>query len=213
MNLSLLGETPECPEQNYAIGLESPVFSPDIRELCLTCLRIIPPCAEFAFTDLREAGTSSFFYSYLNQCVSTIISSLYEVWGEFLRPETRTDAKLEAMARVVCVNSSKPFSDTIRDPNAWMSQFTGHNLRWESLGLLFNRLEAGKSPADDEHKDVQNMRQYARTRLQAIKPCIRLCEEFSEMNTLVMILYERRTTYESVINGDASKYRHSLSLY
>lgn len=145
-----------------------------------------------------------------------ILSSLYEVWGDHFQPETRTDAKLEAMARTICANSSKPFSDTISNPTAWMGQFTGHNLRWESLGLLFNRLEVEKSPADTEdhqNKGVQNMRQYAHVRLQAIKPCIRLCEEFSEMNILIMVLYERRTTYESVLSGDASKYRHSPSCY
>lgn len=30
------------------------------------------------------------------------------------------------------------------------------------------------------------------------------------MNILLIYLYERRTTYESVISGDASEYRHNL---
>lgn len=33
------------------------------------------------------------------------------------------------MARTICINSSKPFSDTIENPNEWIGQFTGHNLR------------------------------------------------------------------------------------
>lgn len=201
------------PEHGHDVGVEGPVLSPGIRELCLACLRIIPPRAEFAFPDPRESGTSSYFYSYLNPCVAIILSSLYDIWGEYLQAETRTDAKLEDMARTLCINSSKPFSDTIEDPNEWIGQFTGHSLRWESLGILFNRFEAEKGQTDakdNRHEDIQNMKHYAGVRLQALEPCIRLCEEFSHMNILLIYLYERRTTYESVISGDASESKYNV---
>lgn len=64
-----------------------------------------------------------------------ILRSLYEPggFGERLGKE-RNDNSLEPIAREICFNTAQPLSEVGSNYKEWINQFTGLNIRWESLG-------------------------------------------------------------------------------
>ncbi|KXH32860.1 fungal specific transcription factor domain-containing protein [Colletotrichum salicis] len=120
-------------------GLEcSPPLTAQALETCLTILRHVPD---------RETGLK-LFDSHLNPsdgwirlAAKHMMISLYDTFPQCFsanehdrRPD---DAQLTALARTICGNTAKCVSDEESDPAKWMAQFTGTDLRWESLGVMF----------------------------------------------------------------------------
>lgn len=132
-NLNLLGATPQTQDSSRdVLGREEPdILTPSIRELCFTVLRLLPQPNKVVF---QKKGNSSVYQSYMHGIAEHILKSLYETWGEHLNAGADDETKLEDMAKAVCVNSMEPFSYSIRDSEEWLSQFSGPNLRWESIG-------------------------------------------------------------------------------
>ncbi|ORY56857.1 uncharacterized protein BCR38DRAFT_490307 [Pseudomassariella vexata] len=163
------------------------IMSPVVQELALHVLRQIP---------IPEDGPRmfepniSFFDGWVNIMSKTVLEQLYAMWGHCLGT-TRNPAQLEELARTICVNTIKSTSDAIRDPNAWMAQFVGHNLRWDSLGALFTFWKLSpESPLAVVNQEL-------------ICNCIRLCRQFTEGNVVLVYLYHQRARLQSIFSGDA----------
>ncbi|KAK8094909.1 hypothetical protein PG997_001594 [Apiospora hydei] len=173
-NLNLLGATPRTQDNSReAFGQEEPeILTPSIRELCFTVLRLLPQPNKVVF---QKQTNLSVYQSFMHGIAEHILKSLYETWGEHLNAGADDETKLEDMAKALCVNTMEPFSYTIRDSEEWLSQFSGPNLRWESI--------AG-------HR--------------TLGLCIQLSREFTEGNILLIHLYHRRAILESKTSGDAS---------
>lgn len=249
-NLNLLGATPQTQDSSRdVLGREEPdILTPSIRELCFTVLRLLPQPNKVVF---QKKGNSSVYQSYMHRVAEHILKSLYETWGEHLNAGADDETKLEDMAKAVCVNSMEPFSYSIRDSEEWLSQFSGPNLRWESIGasphplLSANRFVLFLSPpfyylrfiafsddlrlpiavigvlfdlldteaksvkrrfvSDTQHESLEYLRRIAATGIRTLGLCIQLSREFTEGNILLIYLYHRRATLESITSGDASK--------
>ncbi|KAL6357296.1 hypothetical protein LRP88_07454 [Fusarium phalaenopsidis] len=68
-------------------------------------------------------------------CVKRTIEAFHECWGEHL--SSRDDLRLEEMGLAICNNTARPVHDEHIGGAEWMDQFSGSNIRWESLGLIW----------------------------------------------------------------------------
>jgi hypothetical protein len=136
-----------------------------------------------------------------------ILKSLYSQFGNYLG-SNRIDSQLEEIATTLSNNTSQPFLDDMRDPNEWIAQLSGPNLRWESLGLIFSFKELGKHSGllSQQEASGEGLRKHwpevARV---CLGLTIDLARRFSDGNSILLQLCIRRTVAESVITGDASK--------
>lgn len=114
---------------------------------------------------------------------------------------------LERVAEILCNNSAQPLRD-MDDPQQWMDQYCGDNLRWESIGLIWGNLERisdtinSLRPSHVAWIPGRDDRELSRTHLNY---CIDLARNFTEGNTVLLDLIRRRTTFASHLDGDAGK--------
>ncbi|KAM0809602.1 hypothetical protein AB5N19_09946 [Seiridium cardinale] len=133
-----------------------------------------------------------------------ILDSFYDEWGSYLG-RNRSLPKLEEMARRICVNTAKSVAKKV-DANEWLDQFRGPNLRWESLGLMFNYWDLL-----DKLNEIQYpaghipLSYYAPTTQESIMLCLEMAQEYSDGNPFTVHLSLRRAVLESLISGDASR--------
>ncbi|KAK7947877.1 N-terminal binuclear Zn cluster-containing/DNA binding domain-containing protein [Apiospora aurea] len=208
-NLNLLGATPRTQANSRELfGQEEPdILTPSIRELCFTVLRLLPQPNKVVF---QKKTYVSVYHSFMRGIAEHILKSLYETWGEHLNSGADDDTKLEDMAKAVCVNTMEPFSYTIRGSEEWLSQFSGPNLRWEALGVLFDLLDTEakcvkrRFVSETQHEYLEYQRRIAAAGLRTLGLCIQLSREFTEGNILLIHLYHRRGILESKTSGDAS---------
>lgn len=64
-----------------------------------------------------------------------LVESLTDTFRRELR--ARRPANLEAMALLLSANTARPWADDESDTEKWLASFSGRNLRWDSLGILF----------------------------------------------------------------------------
>ncbi|KAH6604513.1 hypothetical protein Trco_006220 [Trichoderma cornu-damae] len=128
-----------------------------------------------------------------------------------------TGPDLEPIAEMICNNSAQPLRD-VDDPQQWMDQFSGKNLRWESIGLIGGHLErlantinsfwpyhVGWIPGEGSDDPSRTYVNY----------CIDLARHFSEGNPVLLDLHRRRTILVSLLDGDAASscwYSHSAAV-
>ncbi|KAI0123391.1 hypothetical protein BJ170DRAFT_587235, partial [Xylariales sp. AK1849] len=179
---------------------EDPIhISPKVLQLGVTILRHVPYPEEGNNLFQRD---STIYDTWINRIAQRFLGTLYSTFGKHLGHD-RTVANYEEMARRICFNSSRPVSK-LPDTDAWLDQFCGPNLRWESLGLLFNYWDLGQSRL--QRNDPRPREIYpTRTTQECLILCVELGQEFSDGNLFLVYLKYRRTTLESCISGDASR--------
>ncbi|KAI0835947.1 hypothetical protein F5Y06DRAFT_299047 [Hypoxylon sp. FL0890] len=176
-------------------------MSPRIRDMCLTVLRNIPSATQGSMLRFKHGSDG-----WIRPVAEQAVKSLYDTFKDYFRAN-RSNEKLEELARIICSNTSRPFSDDETDPQRWTSQFTGENTRWEIIGLLsifwdfapdsdIAAIWKGKRSAEfDQGFSI------ARENLQL---CFDLCKEFSAGNSLMLYLSQRCTVVHSMFVGDAN---------
>lgn len=114
---------------------------------------------------------------------------------------------LERAAEILCNNSAQPLRD-MDDPQQWMDQYCGDNLRWESIGLIWGNLERltdtlnSLRPCHVAWIPGKCDRELSRTHLNY---CIDLARQFTDGNSILLDLIRRQTTFISHLDGDAGK--------
>ncbi|KAF7547053.1 hypothetical protein G7046_g9132 [Stylonectria norvegica] len=175
---------------------------PPLREMCLFVVQHLPR----SFSDNLKDCTGSYRPDqWIHVAVDAIVQTLRHDFAPYLAADA--DNRLIAeMAQILCCNSSKPFRDEHEDPQAWIRQFTGPNLRWESLGLLWTFWEMGTGPMGHPP-----MRYEAPDEI--VNAClgytIEISRHFSQGNDLMLYLSFRKGSMESIIKGDASLHAES----
>jgi hypothetical protein len=180
-------------------------------EMCLVVLRGIP-AANVSHT---ESNDDSPFYrdGWLRAIGQRVLSDLHEMFGSYFGP-CRVDSQLEEIAHFLSENTSKPFQEDEPDSKKWISQFTGSNLRWESLGLLFSFVYfLDVSPLPHGGYGTTAKREWTEISRICLGLCIDLSRRFSSANSLLAQLYMRRSTLESIHAGDASKWMPYIMTY
>ncbi|WDK17844.1 fungal specific transcription factor domain-containing protein [Colletotrichum graminicola] len=200
-----IGATASC-------GLEcSPPLTNQALETCLTILRHVPD---------RETGLKLFETNtspsdgWIRMAAKRMITSLYETFPQYFCAQERPDdAQLAVLARTICSNTAKCVSEEESDPEKWIAQFTGTNLRWESLGIMFVYWELAARYLGPYRRDVRSHLQQPldeRTRVvMQYRYCIGASIELTKAagsggNTLLLFMSVKRAIIESVFSGDAS---------
>lgn len=146
--------------------------------------------------------------------VKQMMNSLWDTFGVCL--QSRRQAGLREMARILTHNSSLPLNEKIRDPQEWIASFSGRNMRWECLGILFGQWALGSIHYDEDKsqgsetlwRDVEARRSTMRRYMDMAEACTNFAEAGNVPNTLIVHLMLRRCTLESMSSGDASKSTH-----
>lgn len=138
--------------------------------------------------------------------VSVVISSLHTAFGPHSYSRKQD---LERIAERICNNTSRPLLDIHTSSKAWMDQFCGQNLRWESLGLLWSTLQTLPDALDaleDAQLNTTGFKSPPASALAFLTRCIELSRNFTDGNDMLINLYRQKETSESGIVGDASEY-------
>ena len=157
------------------------------RDQCLTVLRNVPDAAQ----------VKALYYAYLSPMENWaavvarhVLESFYSEFEPYLRSDRKNTAELEDFAHKLCVNTTRPFSDEETDPQKWIDQLCGPNLRWESLGLLFNFWGLYADPNRAQSKMVVQLlgKSWVPLARECFNLCYELCEEFSNGNSVMLHL-------------------------
>lgn len=112
---------------------------------------------------------------------------------------------LDALGEMLCRNSSKALHDKI-DPREWMAQFTGKNIRWESIGLVWTYavgigdIMAARQTRCIEWEGGESLKMAA----ECLGYCIDLARHFTDANDILLDLCRRRVIAATFLEGDAS---------
>ncbi|RBQ89445.1 hypothetical protein VDGD_07288 [Verticillium dahliae] len=189
----------------------SQMLTPAVLETCLAVLRHIPD----------EKRGRSLFRAHYNLCdgwtqpvALKSLEALYKVYGDYF-DESRDDVKLTKLAHIICENTRRPFSENERDPVEWAAQFSGHNTRWETLGVLFTYWRMGAIVHDYTQQPFGPVGSMScgftrkhEMHQQCLKNCAELARAHSESgNTMLLYVFFKRMILESVSAGDASEFR------
>lgn len=195
------GETPNgfsAPQRISFGSLPAP-----LRESCLLVLRCLPGQSneQFQFPSTESSGGG-----WIDAAMNGIMHGLQNIFGRLL---ARGEPGLILLAEVLCTNSAKPFRDEHSGPGPWLAQFTGENIRWESLGLVWAHLARVTDIVDSfrERPIAWLTDKHAlRNANNCIGYCIDLGRHFTEGNDLIVDLLRRQGTLYSIVDGDASEY-------
>ncbi|KAH7026732.1 uncharacterized protein B0I36DRAFT_248007, partial [Microdochium trichocladiopsis] len=195
---SLLTQEPAAWAQSNA---EAPRVEPEISEASIArgvaVLRRIP-----VVEDVAIVGKEYFLmHDWIYRIAMVIVEALYDanIFGAYLGTH-RNDEDLRRMARMICISTARRVNDDLEGRH-WIAQFSGPNLRWESIGLLLTFWELTRKGRPAERKPHSNDEEDWRKHTNS---CLELCDEFSEGNLLVLNLHHRWTILESMTSGDAS---------
>ncbi|KAJ1324610.1 transcriptional regulatory protein GAL4 [Microdochium nivale] len=143
-------------------------------------------------------------HNWIHHIGVAISKLLYDqrAFGAYLG-ENRSEDGLRQMARMVCINTAQPVDDDLPGMD-WVAQFSGSNLRWESIGLLFTFWDLTRRARRTECKpSSEDAESWARIR-EILHNCLDLCDDYSSGNLILLNLTHRRTMLESMTSGDAS---------
>lgn len=135
-----------------------------------------------------------------------LADSLWETFGSCL--SSRRAADLRAMAAVLSTNTKKPLVEDSIHAEEWLRSFTGAQMRWESLGILFSYWAVGALALPEQAiggvAGITDSRQQMIYYKKCVSQCVALAREMGTANTLQVYLCLRNQLLESTISGDAS---------
>ncbi|KAL9111093.1 MAG: hypothetical protein Q9187_007973, partial [Circinaria calcarea] len=138
-----------------------------------------------------------------------IITSTWSVYGNYLQ-EQRDSRGLGIMAKQVFLNEQVPLQPN-ESSIKYLESFTGHNLRWETIGLMFTFFGIAALALNDRDKlfatqpeEMNNRMKFAICMKQCSEACMVLCDHTDTINDIVLCLLSRLLTLQSTIDGDTS---------
>lgn len=187
---------------NGDAGTTTTILSPRSLEASLIVLNRIP--TEDVALPLFEKHTNP-NDGWIRLAAKRVIESLISVFGRTLR--SRRPKDLEDLAHLISLNTAKQWTEDETDSDAWLSSFSGRNMRWESLGILFTYW-ALAALADQPHrlelrKSDKRPAQLTLVYKEAAELCIDLCKGCAP-NSLLLYLTYKAAILESMIAGDAA---------
>ncbi|PON26500.1 hypothetical protein TGAM01_v204510 [Trichoderma gamsii] len=182
---------------------------PRLDEFALSALRAIP---DMATSKLLARMYSSFYGGWCPLAGEWLTDSVWAAYGGILGQEPRDEEQLRRISVKLCKNSAVPLGDDRnKHVEEWFDEFSGPNLRWESLGILFvfwaygARRLPDKSILPKDCIDLQNNHGsclVSRYKTAAWK-CIELSRDASNSNTLLAFVVFGHCLLESTVSGDA----------
>ncbi|UNI23105.1 hypothetical protein JDV02_008945 [Purpureocillium takamizusanense] len=135
-----------------------------------------------------------------------LIDSLWTTFGPLLRDGTQN--ALTQMALALSRNSSRLLKEDYTNPREWFASFSGPNMRWEGLGILFNTWALGAKASPQSVTGEHVTGDEAQKSLCKYKDCswgcIEITRNMASANTLLHHLVSRQAIVESIVTGDSS---------
>ncbi|EHK18471.1 uncharacterized protein TRIVIDRAFT_125398, partial [Trichoderma virens Gv29-8] len=161
---------------------------PRLDELAICALRQIP---DKASSQLLTRLYTSFYGGWNTLSGRWLNDSLWTAFATTLDREVRDEELLRRMSFKLCRNSAVPLGESHSDPQKWFDEFSGSNLRWESLGLLFVFWAGGA-------RRLPEM-----TAISSDCECIELSRDRANSNVMLAFLVLGHSLLESNESGDA----------
>lgn len=178
-------------------------LAPPQREMCLYVLR----CLADHLSEEGELDDASLCSSngWDDIATSLIISSLQTT---FAQTHDQGEGGLVSIAEKISRNTTRALRDDVPEPEDWLDQFCGANLRWESVGLLCASMERASNVLHSiqcRRFDWLSKKYPPETVRTCLDYCVCLSRHFSEPNTLLLDIWRRKSALESSVHGEASK--------
>ena len=181
---------------------------PDTPQTALDVLRMIPDqkTGEVLFRWHVNANAS-----WIRPAAEQMIGTMWRTFGPNLRQHA-DPSMLREMALQLTYNSNRPLGEDT-NPEQWMASFSGKNMRWECLALLFTFWAFGSYKFQLHDVDgLQGLWQSGRDRRKAVLKykecavtCIQLANTSRNANSLILYTVYRYAVLVSNIVGDARK--------
>ncbi|KAF5694715.1 hypothetical protein FDENT_843 [Fusarium denticulatum] len=134
-----------------------------------------------------------------------LLSSTWDTFGSYLGDKANT-AKLREMGSRICINTRKTLKEDQDDPTAWIQSFSGENLRWETVGVIFLYTALSELSATSNQDSKRIIRQCT----EYCASCITLANMGGSSGTLMLFLIYKRSVLHAWMHGETSKSPESL---
>jgi hypothetical protein len=151
--------------------------------------------------------------SIIKHAVMSCAESIWSTYGSFLK-EPRSKEGMERFSKILCENSQKVLQEPSGDQDyaKWLESFSGDNLRWEILGLVYSALTSAtlSLPERDAFFCTQKgSRRDRKVFAVEMKDCVQACVTLSNYMDLInfpmVALLAKNLVLQTVISGDTSK--------
>jgi hypothetical protein len=147
--------------------------------------------------------------AWVKLAVEKIADSIWMTFGSTLR--SSSTAELRRMSELISRNTLQPLREDFTDPQDWFASFSGTNLRWEAIGILFNYWSFGAISSLDSDDVVRSVRadvsriQLMTSLKEHASSCVALCIQSSNSNSLLLYLLYLGTLLQYIQTGDHSE--------
>ncbi|KAL2061598.1 hypothetical protein VTL71DRAFT_6975 [Oculimacula yallundae] len=181
------------------------------RELAIKTLLDFPTfrTCEILLGNLESFHDVWISHTILRQC----FNQLWRDFGHCLRDDRSRETVLE-LADELFENSKHPIPSPAQDESSyptWVNWFSGPQLRWESIGILFTWAGMSFKHEQDWDQIFQLPEQEGRNRNTSAekmrigaKACLQLSQDFSEINEVLIVLINNHSKLHSHIISDDS---------
>ncbi|CAG9940068.1 unnamed protein product [Clonostachys rosea f. rosea IK726] len=174
-------------------------LSSSTMQVCQSIIRALPDLSKV------KISPASFSASFTNGWVRVAATRILKTLQAKISASPSDEEILE-ISKMIHENTMKPISDDLSDPNEWIQQFNGPNLRWESIAVLFTFPELfaanGRTVENDPEK-MWSQLSFKQVVLECIDQCVNLAMYQTGGNLLLLWVCYRRTFLESITLGDA----------
>ncbi|CAG8982274.1 hypothetical protein HYALB_00004508 [Hymenoscyphus albidus] len=150
--------------------------------------------------------------SFFKHSVMSCANSIWTSYGSHLKGPRTKDA-IEHVSKVLCENSMK----VLQEPSGhdeyakWLESFSGENLRWEILGMVFSALTSAtlSLPERDAFFTTQkgprrDRKSFAVEMKDCVQACVNLSNYMDLINFPMVALLTKNLILQTVISGDTS---------
>lgn len=198
------GNSSNAGQADTAPSVKLPEPSPQTLERCLVVLRKVPRRDEGERLCNAYSNPNEIWLGLVGHRVR---DSFYDTFGQCLGDD-RTDAGLGGIAKRLCYNTSRPLLEDEKDQEQWVRRFSGPNLRWETMGIIFFYWANSTYMSTPLHAELLRNPQHksdVTDYLEAIDFCIEISKSLTNGNSLLVFLLLRRGLLESMRSGDTSE--------
>ncbi|KAJ3480568.1 hypothetical protein NLG97_g8042 [Lecanicillium saksenae] len=184
---------------------QSPImYNARTYEAAMRVLRAIPPKAlAYDFSNANVNPNDA----WCRLATLQLHDSFWDTFGKYLEGH-RSAESLVQLATKISENSAKPLREDCFDPKEWFQSFSGGNMRWEGLGLLFVHWSFGitefrRDPASLSRKG-QDYADYVVKYRDCSWDIVEITRSTASANTLMLSLVYSQECLESIVSGDES---------
>ncbi|KAF5552624.1 transcription factor [Fusarium mexicanum] len=128
-----------------------------------------------------------------------LLTSTWEIFGSHLSDRANT-AKLREMGSRICINTRKTLREDQDDPSAWIESFSGANLRWEAVGVMFLHTALSELSIASNEESKRIITYYT----EYCASCITLANMGGSSGTLMLFLMYKRSVLHAWVHGETS---------